>query len=116
MRDFRIQLTDLRQRIGLAHEHRRDSGHGVLRHLTRKQVVERRADTVYIAASIGTSTADLFERCVVRRIAANARAPAFLRLISDSFGQTEIKKNNLTTRGQLEILRFDIAMDDSRFL
>src|SRR5262249_53692696 len=71
--------------------------------------------TIDVTTRISSCSANLFERSVVRRIPTNALA--FVRVMRNSpFRQSEIEQNHFTSRSQLQVLWFDVSVNNRGFL
>src|SRR5205809_7081889 len=78
---------------------------------------ERRSQRINVAARVRTLALNLLQRCVVRGVAINTCGRRHGgQLACRSFSETEIEQHDLSARGELQILRLDVAMNDLRIL
>src|SRR2546423_8188252 len=78
-------------------------------------MIESRGERVEVAARVRARALYLFERRVGGRVADDARGQ-WRRLRRVAFGESEVEKDNLAARAELQVLRFDVAMYDGRRL
>ena len=81
-----------------------------------EQMIERRPERVDVALRRRTEILNLLQRSITRRIAKNAGARCGVGRIRNLYlCQTKIEQNDFAHRGNFEIVRLDITMNDLPF-
>src|SRR5688500_4583097 len=105
------------QRIGFSVHERGRACKRVGRLNTGYQVIKRCRKRVEIAAGIGTEALNLLEGRIVGSVAKDACRSCYTRDFTClPLREAEIQQNHLPARSRLQILWFDVAVDDRRFL
>src|SRR2546423_15239902 len=78
-------------------------------------MIEGRGERVEVAARVRARALYLFQRRVGGRVADDTRGQG-RRLRRVAFGESEVEKDNLAARAELEVLRLDVAGYDGGLL
>src|SRR5204862_6747186 len=103
------------QWIKLSFSQRCGAGDGIGGFHSCEKIVERRTQSVDVAARTRAQILNLFRRRVTPRETKNASARIERRLGHVRRGQAEVQQSNLPARSDLQVMRFYIAVDDLMF-